>query len=71
MFATCWFDMFDTCMRMEWQGIGIELPNAEDHVVLSGQYMLPAGLNPLGMSASQLLSFGIKALRQPIPACED
>lgn len=62
--VTLYFDMRDLCVGVDFGGVGV----LDGQVVDSGIYILPYNFNPIGMSASQLFSFGLMTYRKPLTA---
>lgn len=56
METICHFDMFDRCVGFETTGIALRdiLATRMNDPVLSGTYILPPSLDPIGMDAGSL-----------------
>jgi len=62
MFTHCYFDMLDNCVAFDQAGVQVTDTMNPVTPVLGGQYFIPAGLNPLGMSAEQLFPYAMKTM---------
>jgi hypothetical protein len=63
--ARCYFDLLDVCIGYRYGDTTSPLytiPNGLDFIVDSGHYIIPLGIQLIGLTAEQLYPFAVKLL---------
>jgi hypothetical protein len=61
-YTLCYFDIEDTCIGYKQCDTVIQMmcPHTQSEIIDLGEYMFPDGISPLGMTATELLCYGMK-----------